>query len=222
LIPYDDFLNAKHITLLVTNDSVAVGSALYSYILTLHKKVTFVQEGSIDFSWRFVPWYKELKKHTPVSSDCIYKVDAKVDLVYRFFQTHHITINKKMATALYSALLKEYNFFNTPHLNGMVFAMASELIAYGAEYEKARLYLQNSQPLSLVRLHTMLVQTMVLQENGTVAVLFFNDALLQASGAVFEDALRVMKEVLRVVHVQRVELRDTDTNNTIIQTIKDI
>ena len=222
LIPYEKFIDAKHVTIVVDDDSVACGSALYSFVLSLHKKVTLVQKEAIGSMYQFLPWYKELREHISASSDYVYEVSIKSMELYDFFKSHHIKINKKMATALYSALLMEYEYFSSSKVDGTVFAFASELIEMGAEYKKATHFLQNSYPLSLFRLKAKLLHSMILKENATVAQLFVNDEDLRSSGAELEDCFVIMKEVLRVVHVQEALLIKTDENNKLITTIKDI
>ena len=47
---------AKHIEIIVEAENLFVGSALYSYILTLHKKVSLVcKEERIDHKFSFLP-----------------------------------------------------------------------------------------------------------------------------------------------------------------------
>ncbi len=222
LIPYEKFIDAKHVTIVVDNDSVACGSVLYSFVLSLHKKVTLVQKEAIAPMYQFLPWYKELREHIPASSDYVYEVSIKSMELCDFFKLHHIKINKKMATALYGALLVEYEYFSSSKVDGTVFALASELIEMGAEYKKVTHFLQNSHPLSLFRLKAKLLDSMILKENATLAQLFVSDEDLRSSGAELEDCFVIMKEVLRVVHVQEALLIKTDENNKIITTIKDI
>jgi len=213
--------NASHILLCAKEDSYANASALYSYILTLHKKVSIFQENKPEYKFSFLPWYEKCKTVKPSSVDLMLDVDADVLKYYTFFQEHDIKINKKMATALYSALLLRYENFSSHDTNGMVFATASELIALGAEYSLAQQSIVKSEPLSLFRLKARLFKNMLVVNNGTEIELFIEDEDLLVSGAKLEDAKKIMKELLEMVHIIKVKLIKRDAEMQIIDKIEE-
>lgn len=213
--------SSNHILLRVQDDSFANASALYSYILTLHKKVSIYNEKKLEYRFSFLPWYEKCKTVEPSSADVVLEVDGDVLKYYTFFQENDIKINKKMATALYSALLLRYKNFSSCKTDGIVFATASQLIEFGAEYKIARQKIVKSDALSLFRLKAILFKKMLLVSSGTELQLLVNDTDLVASGATLEDAKKIMKELLNLVNVTRVVLIKSDTDMQIIDKIEE-
>ena len=218
MIPKEKFENAKHTVLIVEEENFPLGSALYSYVLTLHKKVSFVANKKIKKKFAFLPWYDKLRESVPSSCDLRYEVGTSTLELFEFFQQNGIKINAKMATALYASLLIEYNFFRSAACDGIIFALASELIALQAEYKLCRNYLQYRVPLSQIRLKGLLFQKVILTNNAKHAELFVTNEELSACGASFEDCYEVLEDILMIVHVTKVILRD-DNKNKIVKEV---
>jgi len=217
-----DIENSKHILLVVDNNSFANASAIYTYILTLHKKVSLYCSEEIEHKLSFLPWFDKLKLVEPSSADLTIKVGGDVESYCAFFKENKIKINKKMATSLYGALIMRYNNFSNSEANGIVFALANQLIESGAEYKNVQAQICKSDSLALFRLKAILYAKMLLVDNATVAELFICQTDLESSGASMQDALKAMKETLSLVHVNRVVLKKSDENMKIIQIIEEI
>ena len=125
-----------------------------------------------------------------------------------------------MATALYGALLIEYECFCSERCNGIVFATAAKLIELNAAYKECLKYLKQSKPLCYFRLQAKLYKNLVLVEDATVALLSLSQKDLQESGASLDDAQMIMKEVLNLVHVEEVRLLNKDESNKILKSIR--
>jgi len=212
--------SSKHIALLCDEQSFANASAVYSYVLTKHKKVSIIAQKSIAKKFSFLPWYDKLRQNIPSSADSIIEVDSCALSLFDFFQNQEIKINKKMATSMYGALLIEYDCFCSERCNGMVFAAAAKLIELNAEDKECLKYLKQSKPLAYFRLQARLYKNLLLKENATVALLSLCQEDLEASGASFDDAYLIMKEVLDLVHVQEVRLLKKDENDKILKSIR--
>ena len=209
----------SHIVLLCDADSFANASAIYSYILTKHKKVSIVCETAIAKKYSFLPWFDKLRTKVPTSADCTIVVDDDILFLYDFFQKSSVKINKKMATALYGALLEKYDYFTSSECSGIVFATASQLIELNAAYQECVKYLQYNQPLAYFRLQSILYNNMLLTQNATVAILFVCEEDFKESGASMEDAYVIMNDVLKMAHIQEVQLIQKDENNKILKSI---
>lgn len=213
---------SKHILIKSNSGSFANASAIYSYMLSLHKKVSLYSEEEIDKKFSFLPWFSKLKKIRPSSADFEIDVNDEVLDYWNFFQLNGININKKMATALYSGLLVKYKNFNSSETNGIIFALASQLIELGAEQKTAQKYIIKSDSLALFRLRAILYKTMLLRESAQELELYINDADLKSSGATIKDAIGIMKDVLSLAHVIKVTLKKSDENMKIIKIIKEM
>jgi len=219
LINLSEIDSSEHITLLCDEQTFANASALYTYILTQHKKVSLIAQKSISKKFSFLPWYDKLRQNIPPSSDCIIEVDVDTLSLFDLFQKEEIKINQKMATSLYGALLNEYECFCSERCNGMVFAAASKLIELNAADKECLKYLKQSKPLSYFRLQARLYKSLLLIENAKIALLAFSEDDLQASGANLDDAYMIMMEVLDLAHVQEVRLLQKEKNDKILKSI---
>ena len=208
-------LDAKHITIVTTDASFANASALYTYILTLHKKVSIVSDEEINIKYSFLPWFDKVRKKQPVSSDLILIVDDDVKYMYSFLSD--FKINKKMSLSLYAALCIKYRFFTSDNCDGTEFALANELVVYGADIKLVKKNIYESLSLSYIRLKSFMYQNMILKNNATVANLYVDDDLFKSSGAIMKDAEAVMFEILRMSVVKKVFLIQ---DNKIIKTLK--
>ena len=220
LIDLKKIQESKHILIVVEDTTFANASAFYSYILTLHKKVSLYKSEDISNRIAFLPWYDKLRDSKLTSAEYTLSMESDPQPLYAFFKMHEIKINKKMATALYMGLLEEYKNFTTNACNGITFAMASELITLGAEYKMCREEYLRQVPLATWRLRTKLYEGMTLSEGARSASLFMSDKILKASGANLENAIDILNDALNLVHVKKATLYKSDDNNRIIKEIR--
>lgn len=222
MLNIEEIKNAKHILIKTNNDSFANASAIYSYILTLHKKVSLFHEEEIASKLTFIPWYSKLKKIQAISADLVIESSEDILGYFTFFKSNSIKINQKMATALYSALLIRYDNFKSIETDGMVFAVASQLIELGADRQIAQKYIVKSDSLALFRLRALLYKSMLLIDEATEVELYISDEELMSSGATLKDAIKIMQDVLSLANVKKVTLKKSDQSMKIIKTIEEV
>lgn len=183
---------ARHIVLHVSApfdaDGLGSASALYTYALTLHKKVTLVCASEIPPRLRFMPWVDQARTHLPQSADvCIEIVSdqsvLKVLEVFEFLRVRGVKINAKMATALYGGLLESLEGFRSPQTDARTLHVAAELLERGADARAAVRFLLETLPLSHLRLKALLLLEMRLACDARLALLSATRAHLQRSGA---------------------------------------
>jgi len=218
----DEINAAKHILIVTDNAAFCNATALYSYFLTLHKKVSIHNSEMIDIKLSFLPWYEKSRDVKPSSAEYVVVANAETLPYIEFFKANGIKINKKMATSFYASLMIEYENFLSSKCNGVIFALASQLINLGAEFNLVRTYLTSRVALSTLRLKAIMLQSMLLKKSASSAELFVNEKDLKTSGATLQDAFEIMKEALNLVHVNEVILMKNDENNKIIKIIKEI
>ena len=218
----NELQTAKHILIVTDNNSFANASAIYTYLLTLHKKVSIYKSEVISTKLSFLPWFDKLRDSKPSSAELIIEASSDVISLVDYFKKHEIKINKKMATSLYSAVLMRYDNFLDEKCDGIVFAVTSELIESGADFKLANENIRKSFSLSSLRLRAIMLQKMLVVDDAKKVELYINEADLQATGATIGDALFVMKEAITLVNVKEVILIKDDENNKILKSIKEI
>lgn len=217
MLPIQDIQTAQHIAVIAKNKSFANASAIYSYLLTQHKKVSLVRAEKIHTNLSFLPWFEKLKDTMPTSVDMSIDVSSETLEYFDFFQKNSQKINKKMATALYAGLLNRYENFTTDESDGTIFALARELIELGAEHKSCNKNIIHSVGLSVFRLKALLFAKMILVDEARELRVFICDEDLKKSGASLEDAESIIKELLSMVHVRRVVLIKSDEKNKILK-----
>ncbi len=229
---------AKHIVVTVpsnpTASSVGSASALYTYILTLHKKVSFFcPTKDIEGRLSFIPWFDKIKSSFPssanlvisfdffekqsnkLSSECeFFNIDEKkpIESLFHLFKENRITINKKMATALYSGLLFETDNFLNGIVNGTIFAIAKELIESGADIKLCNKFITRYVTLGAFRLKAMMQNKMLLIKNAKIAMFIIKDSDIKATGAIETDCEMALKEALSLPTVEVALLFKQNTN----------
>jgi phosphoesterase RecJ-like protein len=231
--------HAKHVVVIAhinpDADSIGSASAVYTYLLTLHKKVSFFcATKNINQKLSFIPWFEKIKDSFPNSADLAISldcgdinrlgVDLECDLinidhhesnsryglhnlvdsssistttiVYELFKKNDISINKKMATALYAGLLDDSDSFLSDDVDGMSFAVAKELINSGADYKSCNRFIKKYQSLAALRLKANMLLNMKLYNSAKIAVFLVTAEDMKKSGAVGQDCEIALEESL--------------------------
>ena len=218
MIPLEKIAEAKHIVIVVNNETFCNASAIYTYALMLHKKVSLFSEEKIRNIYAFLPWYEKIRTTQPSGADLVLKVSN--DSLLSFFQKHEIKINQKMALALYCRMLEISNKLENKDLDGMFFAQMSKLLELGANHKLCVENLFKREPLCLFRLRARMFQNMLLKDEAKVSIFRLTERDLEESGASLEDAFKVLKESLNLVHVKQAVL--LNENNETIKIIEEI
>ncbi len=209
--------DAKHIEIVVESEKLFVGSALYTYILTLHKKVSLVcKSNDIEYKYSFLPWFDKIKRSDTPSADLSIKFEMSGEKLYDYFKQNSITINKKMATALYGALLDESEGFRNNKLGTLFFDTISSLIKYNADYKICQKFIVEFNSLALLRLKAIMLQEMKIENDAKSAIFFLSDEKLKRTGANLKDAQQVIKESFFLPYIERAILLNNDKENEVI------
>jgi len=203
----------RHIELVVEQEYLCVASALYSYILTKHKKVSLVCfDKNLKMEFSFLPWFDKIKSTPTPSADISLEIKLNFKEVFEYLKDNGIKINVKMATALYGALVYETDGFSSKKVDGIVFAYASELIGYKAEYKLAQSYIVERTTLSCIRLKAVLFKNMILKNDATQAVFSISEDELKSCGAILSDCYNIIQEAQKLPYIKDVLLLDEESN----------
>ena len=117
-------------------------------------------------------------------------------VLYRWFLSESITLNAKMATALYAGLAHDSMAFMGKRSDAAVFEMAAALSRAGADVNgiNTALFLRDS--LCAWRLKGMMYAALDLRCSGRIALLLVDADMLERSGGDLEACERVLHETL--------------------------
>jgi len=221
IIPIDTIENSHHILIKSDEEYFPQASILYSFLLTKQKKVSlYVENRNGKFS--FLPWYEKIRSHEVSSADLSLTITIEIMDLYSFLKTNGVKINQKMATALYAGFLKRYDNFISSECDGTVFAVLSELLALGAQQKLCVTEMLQKQPLSLLRLKALVYKKLLLKENARLAEVKVCSNDFEASGSSWDDMQEIAKEILHLVHVEKVHIINVDENKKILKIIKEV
>jgi len=212
---------AKHICIKTDNLSFPNASAFYTYCLTLHKKVSIISIDKIDNKFFYLPWFDKVREVVPSSADMSIDIKSNTSDLFDFFKMNQIKINTKMATSLYSSLLSEYKNFQTKEVDGIVFALASELINLGAEHKLAYDCLTQRIGLNEFRLKAILFKNFILTKDATNADIYISDVELKSTGSIIDDVYPILEVFLTLINVSEVRLLKSDEDNKLVMNIKE-
>ncbi len=123
-------------------------------------------------------------------------------LLYNFFQENGISINKKMATAIYAGVLDDSSAFLDDAIDGTTFAAVSELIELGADHKLCNNSIVKSISLGAFRLKALMYRNMHLYKEARVAFFCVTLEDLKETGALGKDCESVLEEALYLPSVE--------------------
>jgi len=215
MISLEKIDKATSIVILTDDDSFCNASALYTYILRLHKKVSLVSATDfINLTLSCVPWYEKVKKSASKSADLTINMQSHKESIFKLFKQYNVQLNQKMATALYADYLQRFTYVD---IDSLYYADMSVFIENGAQHIKCNHSILGSQSLSLIRLKSYMYRTLLLADNATVCILYLEKKELIMSGASFREVEIIMQEVLSIVNVKICILLDSDNENKLIK-----
>ena len=140
----------------------------------------------------------EYGQYNLVDLKCI----STTEVLYKLFKENGVSINTKMATAIYAGLLKNSNGFLDERCDGTIFALAKELIDSGADYKLCNKFIMQYQTLGILRLKAIMNKNMQLFSDARVAIFCVNHEDMIASGAVESDFENTLEEALWLPSVE--------------------
>ena len=206
MLNLEEIKRVSHIAIVCDNDSFCRASALYTYVLQQHKKVSLLSSEVLDVRFDSVAWYDKVRYQEGSSKADLTIAVEGLDL-FKIFEEHEISLNQKMLDALCADLLWQSKHRSPAALDGIYFASLSALIQRGANYTKYAEALLCREPLSKMRLQGVMQQKMVLKNGATEAEIILSDDDLDATGASLKEADEIAQEILRTVHLSKVVLK---------------
>lgn len=140
---------------------------------------------------------------------------STTQVLYNFFEKNEISINPKMATALYAGLLDDSKGFVSEAVDGTTFAVLNALIARKAEYDKCNRSLRRYASLASLRLKGLMLQNMELLHNGMLSLFCVRAQDMKATGATGMDCESALDESLYLPTVSIALLLKENRDGTI-------
>lgn len=124
------------------------------------------------------------------------RAPATACVAYKLLKSFDTTISSSTAEALFCALASDSQFFSIDRCRQECYAIASELVALGANPVKADAILNKSESLAKLRLLGLALEHMELKLEGRVAVIVITDTIFEKTGAIMSDLEGIVEKPL--------------------------
>ncbi|MCG8452458.1 MAG: bifunctional oligoribonuclease/PAP phosphatase NrnA [Spirochaetales bacterium] len=124
------------------------------------------------------------------------------EMVFRIIEALNLPVSKDMARALYTGIVYDTGSFVYPKTQARTFRIAEALVASGAVPNEIFSQLFESKSKGALLLQSLVNSTMVLMEEGQVAVQIMPQDTLIASGAAFDESQEIVNFPLQCEQVR--------------------
>jgi len=123
-------------------------------------------------------------------------------VVYKILKSNNVKIPKASATALYTSLVEDTNFFRYGGVDASTLDAASDLLKCGANPELIAKKIRSRQSLAKTRLIAYMLSNFHLHVNGMVASIVFDNTILEETGARRSDTKNIVSMLRDIVNVK--------------------
>jgi phosphoesterase RecJ-like protein len=123
-------------------------------------------------------------------------------VVYDLLNSFGISIDKEMATCIYTALAEDTNFFTTNNVNDQVFQLAATLSSLGANPSLVAQNIKQRNSLAKVRLTALFIDTLTLRQDASIAIGEVTEEMFKKSGALRYDTTEFVDILLDLSTVE--------------------
>lgn len=127
---------------------------------------------------------------------------STTQVLYDFFKSNDISINAKMATALYAGLADDSQNFTTDKTNERTFLMAADLIKCGADNALCTKMLFKQRSLASIRMKAMMLSSAQLHCSGKAISTLVERSFFEETGAYEVDCEEALHESLELVNIE--------------------
>lgn len=123
-------------------------------------------------------------------------------VVYKLLKANNIKISKKSATALYTSIAEDTDFFRYGGIDATTFDAAADLVRCGADPEYISGKVKSRKSLAKTRLIAYMLSNFSLHVDGLVASIIFDKKILEKTGAKKSDTKNIVSMLRDIVNVK--------------------
>ena len=132
-------------------------------------------------------------------------------VAYQLFKDEYL-ITKDIATCFYTALVSDTQYFTTNNVSKEVFDVASEIMGYGVDIAQVVHNINQRCSLASLRILSSTLQSLELECDGRLAILYANRDKMLEAGAGLLDTVGIIDYGISLVTVElAIILIETDT-----------
>jgi len=123
-------------------------------------------------------------------------------VVYKLLRANDVKISKKGATALYTSIAEDTDFFRYGGIDETTFDAASYLVKCGADPEEIASKVKGRRSLAKTRLIAYMLSNFSLHVDGSIASIIFDKKILEKTGAKRSDTKNIVSMLKDMVNVK--------------------
>jgi phosphoesterase RecJ-like protein len=122
-------------------------------------------------------------------------------VAYELFKEEYV-ITKEVATCFYASLVSDTQYFTTANVSREVFDVASEIMSYGVDIAHVMKNLNQRRSLASLRILSSTLNTLDLDEDGTLAIMVSSQEKMVEAGADILDTVGIIDYGISLVTVE--------------------
>ena len=122
-------------------------------------------------------------------------------VAYELFKDEYV-ITKEVATCFYAGLVSDTQYFTTSSVSTEVFNLASEIMSYGVDIANVVKNLNQRRSLASLRILSATLNTLELDEDGTLAIMVSSQDKMVEAGADIVDTVGIIDYGISLVTVK--------------------
>ncbi len=122
-------------------------------------------------------------------------------VAYELFKEKYV-ITKEVATCFYTALVSDTQYFTSANVSKEVFTIASEIMSYGVDIAHVVKNLNQRRSLASLRILSSTLNTLELDEDGTLAIMVSSRDKMLEAGADILDTVGIIDYGISLVTVE--------------------
>jgi phosphoesterase RecJ-like protein len=137
---------------------------------------------------------------------CMRLVDAQAcstaEIVYRLITALHATIDKAIATSIYTGILTDTGSFRFSNTNQAAFAISKEMTALGVDPYSVAKHVFGTYSLGRIKLLNLALDSLEISDNGKLSIMTITNAMFEYTKTQPEDVDGMINYARRIEDVK--------------------
>jgi phosphoesterase RecJ-like protein len=127
---------------------------------------------------------------------------STAEIVYRLIKAMDVSIDKAMATSLYTGILTDTGSFRFSSTNQAAFAISQEMTELGVEPHAVAQHVYGTYSLGRIKLLNLALDSIEISENGKLSIMTVTEAMFAETGTHPEDVDGMINYARRIEDVK--------------------
>ena len=140
---------------------------------------------------------------------------STAEIVYRLIKALDVSIDKAIATSIYTGILTDTGSFRFSSTNQAAFAISQEMAELGVEPHDVAQHVYGTYSLGRIKLLNLALDSIEISDNGKLSVMTVTDAMLEETRTQAEDVDGLINYARRIEDVKVAALIQEQKNGKI-------